>query len=52
MRSGGLLRLGDSLSDAIVIFEVLSDDTPTNDRVIKLIDYANVSSSRCYTTTR
>jgi Uma2 family endonuclease len=32
----------------MAIFEVLSDDTATNDRVIKLIDYAAVPSLRCY----
>jgi Uma2 family endonuclease len=37
-----------ALNDAVAIFEVLSDDTATNDRVVKLIDYANVPSSRCY----
>ena len=37
-----------TLTDAVAIFEVLSDDTATNDRVVKLIDCANVPSSRCY----
>ena len=37
-----------TLNDAVAIFEVLSDDTATNDRVVKLIDYANVPSARCY----
>ena len=30
------------------LFEVLSDDTATTDRVQKLIDYAAVPSLRCY----
>jgi hypothetical protein len=37
-----------SLTDALAIFEVLSDDTATKDRVDKLIDYAEVGSLRCY----
>jgi Uma2 family endonuclease len=37
-----------SLADALAIFEVLSDDTATQDRVDKLIDYAEVPSLRCY----
>ena len=37
-----------TLSDAIVIFEVLSDDTATTDRVEKLLDYAALASLRCY----
>ena len=32
----------------MAIFEVLSDDTATKDRVDKLIDYAEVPSLRCY----
>jgi Uma2 family endonuclease len=37
-----------TLSDATVIFEVLSDDTATTDRVDKLIEYSAVPSLRCY----
>jgi Uma2 family endonuclease len=37
-----------SLTDALAIFEVLSDDTATQDRVDKLIDYAKVPSLRSY----
>ncbi len=37
-----------TLTDAVVIFEVLSDDTAVTDRVAKLIDYAAVPSLRCY----
>jgi Uma2 family endonuclease len=37
-----------TLIDALVIFEVLSDDTATTDRVDKLIDYAAVPSLRSY----
>lgn len=37
-----------TLTDAIAIFEVLSDDTATIDRVDKLDDYALLPSSRCY----
>jgi Uma2 family endonuclease len=37
-----------TLTDAIAIFEVLSDDTATTDRVEKLIDYATLPSLRCY----
>lgn len=37
-----------TLTDAVVIFEVLSDDTATNDRVEKLIDYAAVPGLRSY----
>jgi Uma2 family endonuclease len=37
-----------TLTDALVIFEVLSDDTAVTDRVAKLIDYAAVPSLRCY----
>jgi Uma2 family endonuclease len=36
------------LTDALAAFEVLSDDTATTDRVIKLIDYAAVPSLRAY----
>jgi Uma2 family endonuclease len=37
-----------TLTDAIVLFEVLSDDTTTTDRVQKLLDYAAIPSLRCY----
>ncbi len=37
-----------TLLDAIAIFEVLSDDTATTDRVDKLLDYALLPSLRCY----
>jgi Uma2 family endonuclease len=37
-----------TLSDTAAIFEVLSDDTATTDRVEKLIDYAAVPSLRAY----
>ncbi|HTW70687.1 MAG TPA: Uma2 family endonuclease [Acetobacteraceae bacterium] len=37
-----------TLTDAVAIFEVLSDDTATTDRVTKLIDYADVPSLRAY----
>jgi Uma2 family endonuclease len=37
-----------TLTDAVAIFEVLSDDTATTDRVEKLIDYAAVPSLRAY----
>jgi Uma2 family endonuclease len=37
-----------TLTDAVAIFEVLSDDNAVNDRVIKLIEYAEVPSARCY----
>jgi len=37
-----------TLTDAVTVFEVLSDDTATTDRVVKLIDYAAVPSLRSY----
>jgi Uma2 family endonuclease len=37
-----------TLTDAMAILEVLSDDTATKDRVDKLIEYAEVPSLRCY----
>lgn len=37
-----------TLTDALVIFEVLSDDTATTDRIDKLVDYAAVPSLRGY----
>ncbi len=36
------------LTDAVAVFEVLSDDTAEPDRVEKLSDYAAVPSLRCY----
>ena len=46
--AGPLDQTTRTLTDAVVIFEVLSDDTATTDRVDKLIDYAAVPSLRCY----
>jgi Uma2 family endonuclease len=37
-----------TLTDAVAVFEVLSGDTATTDRVIKLIGYAAVPSLRTY----
>jgi Uma2 family endonuclease len=37
-----------TLTDAVAIFEVLSDDTARIDRVDKLIEYAALASLRCY----
>ena len=37
-----------TLTDAVAVFEVLSDDTATTDRVDKVLDYAAVPSLRCY----
>jgi len=37
-----------TLTDGVAIFEVLSDDNATTDRVEKLIDYAAVPALRCY----
>lgn len=37
-----------TLTDAVVVFEVLSDDTATTDRVAKLHDYAAIPSLRYY----
>lgn len=37
-----------TLVDALAIFEVLSDDTATTDRVDKLVDYALLPSLRSY----
>jgi Uma2 family endonuclease len=45
---GSLDQTTRTLTDAIAIFEVLSDDTATTDRVEKLIDYATLPSLRCY----
>jgi Uma2 family endonuclease len=46
--SGPLKQTLKTLNDAIMIFEVLSDDTAASDRVAKLIDYANVPSLQYY----
>ena len=46
--AGPLDQTTRTLTDALAIFEVLSDDTATTDRVEKLIDYAAVPSLRCY----
>ncbi len=46
--SGPLDQTTRTLTDAVAIFEVLSDDTATTDRVDKLIDYAAVPSLRAY----
>ena len=37
-----------TVTDAVAIFEVLSDDTATTDRVSKLSEYADVPSLRAY----
>jgi Uma2 family endonuclease len=46
--AGPLDQTTRTLTDAVAIFEVLSDDTAVTDRVAKLIDYAAVPSLRCY----
>jgi Uma2 family endonuclease len=46
--SGVLDQATRTLTDAIAIVEVLSDDTATTDRVDKLLDYAALPSLRCY----
>jgi Uma2 family endonuclease len=46
--AGSLDQTTRTLTDAVAIFEVLSDDTAVTDRVAKLIDYAAVPSLRCY----
>jgi Uma2 family endonuclease len=46
--AGPLAQTTRTLTDAVAILEVLSDDTATTDRVDKLIDYAAVASLRCY----
>ncbi len=42
--SGSLSQTVKTLDDAVVIFEVLSEDTAATDRVEKLIDYGHVPS--------
>jgi Uma2 family endonuclease len=46
--AGPLVQTTRTLDDALAIFEVLSDDTATTDRVDKLIDYTAVPSLSCY----
>ncbi len=46
--AGPLDQTTRTLTDAVAIFEVLSDDTATTDRVQKLIDYAAVPSLLAY----
>ena len=46
--AGPLDQTTRTLTDAVAIFEVLSDDTATTDRVEKLIDYTALPSLRCY----
>jgi Uma2 family endonuclease len=46
--AGPLDQTTRTLTDALAIFEVLSDDTATTDRVVKLIDYAALPSLRSY----
>ena len=46
--AGPLDQTTRTLTDAVAIFEVLSDDTATTDRVEKLIEYAEVPSLRAY----
>lgn len=46
--AGPLDQTTRTLTDALAIFEVLSEDTATTDRVVKLIDYAEVPSLRSY----
>lgn len=46
--AGPLDQTTRTLTDAVAIFEVISDDAATTDRVDKLIDYAEVPSLRSY----
>ena len=46
--TGPLDQTTRTLTDALAIFEVLSDDTATTDRVAKLIEYTDIPSLRCY----
>jgi len=46
--AGPLEQTTRTMTDALAVFEVLSDDTATTDRVVKLIDYAAVPSLRSY----
>ena len=46
--AGPLDQTTRTLTDALALFEVLSADTATTERVQKLIDYAVLPSLRCY----
>lgn len=46
--AGPLDQTTKTLTDAVAIFEVASDDTAATDRVAKLSEYAGVPSLRCY----
>ena len=46
--AGPLEQTTRTLTDAVAIFEVLSDDTATTDRVEKLIEYTEVPALRAY----
>jgi Uma2 family endonuclease len=46
--AGPLEQSTRTLVDALAIFEVLSDDTATTDRVTKLLEYTDVPSLRAY----
>jgi Uma2 family endonuclease len=46
--AGPLDQTTRTLTDVLALFEVLSDDTATTDRVQKLIDYAGLPSLRSY----
>lgn len=46
--AGPLDQTTRTMTDAVAIFEVLSDDTAATDRITKLIEYAEVPSLRCY----
>jgi Uma2 family endonuclease len=45
---GPLQQTTRTLTDAVALFEVLSEDTAVTDRVAKLNDYAALPSARCY----
>jgi Uma2 family endonuclease len=46
--AGPLEQTARTLTDAVAIFEVLSDETADTDHVTRLNDYAVVPSLRCY----
>ena len=46
--AGPLNQTTRTLTDAVALFEVLSDDTAVTDRIAKLNDYAEVPSLRSY----
>lgn len=46
--AGPVEQTARTLTDAVAIFEVLSDDTATTDRVIKLTEYAQLASLKTY----